>query len=289
MRYAVIGWPLGHTVSPALHQAAFDALGLEAAYLAAPTPPEQLAQRLRELREGQWRGLNVTIPHKVVVAGLLDVRTQTAERLGAVNTISAAGARLTGDNTDAEGFLRALNEHGGFDPRGQRAVALGAGGAGRAVAWALAEAGVAHLTIANRSATRAVELARALTLARGAPVEPRALDDPALRRDLAEAHLLVNATSAGMAGGPAPDAVPVPPGWLHAGLLVYDLVYRPARTPLLAAAAQAGCRTLGGVEMLVYQGAASFARWTGRVAPVAVMMQAARQALAQAASPPKEP
>ena len=279
IRFGVIGWPLGHTLSPVFQQAALDALGIAAAYDAVPTPPDDLEARLGEARRGEWRGLNVTIPHKVRVAELVDRRTPAAERLGAVNTVDAAAGRLVGDNTDALGFARALTEHGAFDPAGKRAVLLGAGGAGRAVAWALCDLGVEHLTLANRRPERAEALAAAL---RGQPlgVTPCGLDDPLLRRELCAAALLVNATSLGMAGGPAPLALPLPASWLHDGLFVCDIVYRPAETPLLAHARSIGCRVLGGLEMLVLQGAASLERWLGRPAPVPTMMEAARRALA---------
>lgn len=279
LRFGVIGWPLGHTLSPVFQQAALDALGVAAVYDALPTPPEDLEARLRAARRGEWRGLNVTIPHKLRVAELVDERTPAAERLEAVNTVDARNGRLIGDNTDVAGFARALTEHGGFDPAGARAVLLGAGGAGRAVAWALADLGVAHLTLANRRRDRAHALADALD---GQPmaIASRGLDDPALRRDLRSAALLVNATSLGMAGGPDPQASPLPPAWLHGGLFVCDIVYRPAETPLLAHARSTGCRVLGGLEMLVLQGAASLERWLGRPAPVGTMMDAARHALA---------
>ncbi|MCY4115051.1 MAG: shikimate dehydrogenase [Chloroflexi bacterium] len=279
LRFGVIGWPLGHTLSPAFQQAALDALGVPAVYRALPTTPDALESRLFEARRGAWRGLNVTIPHKLRVAELVDSRTAAAERLDAVNTVDARDGRLIGDNTDVEGFARALTEHGSFDPSGARAVLVGAGGAGRAVAWALADLGVAHLTLANRRRDRADALAAALG---GQPlgVTSSGLDDPALERELRTAALLVNATSLGMAGGPDPLAAPLPLSWLHDELFVCDIVYRPAETPLLAHARSIGCRVLGGLEMLVLQGAASLERWLGRPAPVGTMMEAARHALA---------
>ncbi len=279
IRFGVIGWPLGHTLSPVFQQAALDALGISAAYDAVPTPPDDLEARLNAARRGEWRGLNVTIPHKVRVAELVDRRTPAAERLGAVNTVDAAAGRLVGDNTDALGFARALTEHGAFDPAGKRAVLLGAGGAGRAVAWALCDLGVEHLTLANRRPERAEALAAALH-GQALGVTFCSLEDPLLRRELCAAALLVNATSLGMAGGPAPLALPLPASGLHDGLFVCDIVYRPAETPLLAHARSIGCRVLGGLEMLVLQGAASLERWLGRPAPVPTMMEAARRALA---------
>ncbi len=283
LRFGVIGWPLGHTLSPVFQQAALDAMGLDATYVAAPTTHEQVEDRLQEARNGEWRGLNVTIPHKVRVAELVDALTPAAERLGAVNTVDVADTELVGDNTDAVGFARALTEHGGFDPGGTRAVLVGAGGAGRAVAWALRDLGVRHLTVANRRTERAESLAVALA-DQALGLTARSLNDPALERELRDANLLVNATSLGMSGGPGPDELPVPAGWLHDDLFVCDIVYRPAKTSLLAHATSIGCRVLGGLEMLVLQGAASLERWTGRPAPVATMMNAARSALAAPAA-----
>ena len=204
LRFGVIGWPLGHTLSPAFQQAALDALGVSAVYEALPTPPEDLEARLGEARRGEWRGLNVTIPHKLRVAELVNSRTPAAERLEAVNTVDARDGRLIGDNTDVEGFARALTEHGGFDPRGQHAVLVGAGGAGRAVAWALADLGVERLTLANRRRDRADALATALT---GQPITVTScgLDDPSLRHELRGAALLVNATSPGHGGRTQPS------------------------------------------------------------------------------------
>ena len=278
-RLAVIGWPLGHTLSPVFQQTGLDALGIEAEYVAAPTPPDELHARLEELRSGLWDGLNVTVPHKLRVAELVDRRTPAAERLGAVNTVSRQAPGLLGDNTDIDGFARALQVFGHFHPHGQSVVVLGAGGAARAAAWALADAGASRITLANRTERRAHDLAAALTGAPGRRMRACGLGDPALRRAIGEATLLVNTTSLGMQGGPAPDESPVPAAWLHPKLLVFDIVYRPSVTPLLAAAAGVGCATLGGLEMLVLQGAASLERWTGRRAPVGVMLRAARTAL----------
>jgi shikimate dehydrogenase len=187
-----------------------------------------------------------------------------------------------GHNTDAAGFLRALVEEAGFDVAGQAAVLLGARGAARAVAVALLRAGARQLWIANRTVALAEELAAHLRAAfPGTAVAALALESRALSRPMQEATLLVNSTSVGMAHGPAPDALPLDAGLLGPHVLVYDLVYNPARTPLLVAAQAAGARTQEGLPMLVYQGAASFERWTGQPAPVQVMMEHARRALAQ--------
>ncbi|MGH2368959.1 MAG: shikimate dehydrogenase [Chloroflexota bacterium] len=282
MKAGVIGYPLAHSVSPQFQQPAFDHLGLDVTYRAYETPPEALGAFVAGLRDEKWLGCNVTIPHKRAIVKLMDTVSEEARLIGAVNTVvKEAGGRLAGHNTDSAGFLRALVEDAGFDPRGKTAVLLGAGGAAPAVAVALLRAGAGRLWIANRTPARAESLARALAAhfdARRLDTSP--LDEAALRRPLAEATLLVNSTSVGMAHGPVPDGSPVPAELLGPHLLVYDLVYNPARTPLLQAAATRVARTQEGLPMLIYQGARSFEQWTGQTAPVAIMMEHGRRALA---------
>jgi shikimate dehydrogenase len=282
LQAGVIGYPLKHSVSPQFQQPAFDHLGLPVRYTAHEIPPYAVAGFLAALRHGGWLGCNVTIPHKRAVFDGVDELTAEARAIGAVNTVVVQGDRLLGHNTDAAGFMRALVDEAHFDVAGQEVVMLGAGGAGLAVAVGLAGAGARRLWIANRSLERAQALAGRVA-ALGGALQPAALplDPAALREPVAGAALLVNCTSIGMWGGPAPDASPVPAELLGPHLLVYDLVYNPARTPLLAAAEAAGARIQEGLPMLVYQGAAAFERWTGQAAPVEVMMAAARRALAE--------
>ena len=277
--YAVIGWPLGHTLSPVMHQAALDELGLDAAYTALPTRPGNESDRFQDVRAGRLAGLNVTIPHKLAAFRSMDRLTPAAERTGAVNTVIRDGAGLRGDNTDLYGFSEALRRFGGFDADGAAVVVLGAGGAARAVVHALLDRGARRIAVANRTATRGHELIQNIQPPDGTPLDAYGLADGRLQRDLAAAQLLVNTTSVGMAGGPAPDESPAPPDWLHHNLFVFDIVYRPALTPLLDAAQRCGARTLGGLEMLVMQGAASLEQWTGRPAPARTMLAAARAAL----------
>lgn len=285
LKAGVIGWPLAHSISPQFQQPAFDYVGLPVSYLAYETPPAELASFVARLRADEWLGCNVTIPHKQAMFPLMDSLTDEAQHIGAVNTVIKTAGTLAGHNTDATGFLRALEEDSGFQPAGKTAVLLGAGGAARAVAVALLRAGASRLWIVNRTVDRAQALAGALARHFGsARLATLPLETTALRRPLADAALLVNSTSMGMAHGPAPDASPVPASLLGPQLLVYDLVYNPARTPLLTAAAAAGARTQEGLPMLIYQGAASFERWTGRSAPVQVMMEHGRRALALRAS-----
>jgi shikimate dehydrogenase len=277
LQAGVIGFPLSHSISPQFQQPAFDYLGLDVHYAAHQTSPEQLPSFLAHMRTGGWLGCNVTIPHKRAVFEGVDALTAEADEIGAVNTIIVQDGRLLGHNTDAEGFMRALREEADFDVRGKNVILLGAGGAALAVGVGLARGGVKRLWIANRSLDRAQALAARLagkTDAIAVTLEARSLAEP-----VQSAQLLVNCTSVGMSSGPAPNELPLPEALLGSHLLVYDLVYNPARTPLLAAAQRAGSCTVEGLPMLVYQGAASFERWTGQPAPTEIMMAAARRAL----------
>ena len=278
--YAVIGWPLGHSLSPIIHQAALNAMHLDATYIALPTPPGNEASRFEDVREGKLDGLNITIPHKRAAFDAVDVYTSEAENLGAVNTIIRDGSRLRGDNTDLHGFDQALRTFGAFDPSGVDAVVLGSGGAARAVVHALGAANARSIVVANRTPAHARDLVTAMTPATPMSLRSRVLDDEQLRDDIAGSTLLVNTTSVGMDGGPAPAQSPIQLHWLHDQLLVFDIVYRPVVTPLLSGAQAAGARTLGGLEMLVLQGAASFRQWTGQDPPVDIMLAAGRRALA---------
>lgn len=270
LQVRLLGYPLGHSLSPIMHGAAFAALGLDAEYSLWETPPAQLAGRVATLREPPFLGANVTIPHKERVVALLDEVSPLARRAGAVNTIVRRGATLRGENTDIGGFLWPLRAGGAALDR-WRVTILGAGGAARAVAVALLDAGVPRLTIANRTVERARALAQALGDER---VEALQLGDSWLGGALARSDLVVNATAAGWR---AEDPPPLAPDLLqrlpdHA--LVYDLTYR--RTPLLRAAGARGLATLDGLPMLVEQGALAFQFWTGREAPRAAMWAAAQ-------------
>jgi shikimate dehydrogenase len=277
----IIGYPIRHSLSPVFQQAALDALGIDARYEAWEVKPEDLARRVRELATQGMLGFNVTVPHKESVMPLLAEVDAFARELGAVNTVVNRGGKLVGYNTDAEGFLRGLTQDGGFQPRGVRALVLGAGGSARAVALSLAREGVAWLAIANRTLPRAQALAeearRHCRDVRAVELSDEALG-PLLRRPSA-ATLIVNCTSMGMLHGPAEGQSPLAEALIPRGALVYDLVYRPAETPLLRSAKRAGARALGGLPMLIYQGAAAFKLWTGRDGPTDVMFAAARRAL----------
>jgi shikimate dehydrogenase len=273
----LIGWPVEHSLSPTMHNSAFAALNLNWCYVPLLVPPERLGEAVAGLRALSFVGANVTVPHKETVMLLLNHVTPEAQAIGAVNAIAVREGRSIGYNTDWQGFLIALNE-GGFDPQGKRAVVLGAGGAARAVVYALAHAG-AQATVLNRTASRAQALVqdfvplfphRSLV---SLPFTPQALEERT-----AGAHLLVNATPVGM--WPEVDQSPWPEDLAFPGhLTVFDLVYNPGQTKLLRQARAAGAKGIGGLGMLVHQGAAAFELWTGEKAPVETMYEAANEVL----------
>ncbi len=276
-RLGILGYPLGHSMSPVFQQAALDHLGIDARYEAWPVP-EALAGQVAKLRQPEVLGANVTVPHKEAVLSLLDWISPWARQAGAVNTIVHRQGRLLGYNTDSHGFLQGLRE-AGFHGRGASVLLIGAGGAAKGVGLALAYLGVARITIANRTRERAQELAALLSRhgprTQVIPLEPEALGPAALA-----SQLIVQSTTLGMKGGPGEGASPLAAESIPREALVYDLVYNPLETPLLREAKKAGARTVGGLPMLIHQGAAGFQLWTGREAPVEVMFQAAQRALA---------
>lgn len=276
-KVGLIGWPVAHSISPAMHNAAFAALSLPWRYDLLPTPAEDIESALRGLEARGYRGVNVTVPHKQRVLSCLDEVSPSARAIGAVNTIVVREGRLAGHNTDADGFLASLRE-GGFEPAAKRALVLGAGGAARAVVYALGQAGCAVL-IHNRTPSRAAELAHQMRrCGTGAPISavPERHGLPGVAPDPID--LVVNATSAGMQpavdASPWPERLPLPAHWC-----IYDLVYNPLETRLLARARAAGARTIGGLGMLILQGALAFQLWTGQPATLEVMRTAAKQAL----------
>ena len=275
-RLGIIGHPIGHSISPLFQQAALDAIGFDGAYEAWDVAPDGVGEFVAGLRAPGTLGINVTVPHKEAVIPFLDEVDDWASTAGAVNTIVNREGRLTGHNTDGIGFLRALREGAGFEPRGRDVLVLGAGGSARGVVYALARAGIAQLFIANRTLERAERLA---TIAIDSGVASQALalsDAPGATGEVA---LIVNCTSMGMVHGPDEIGSPLSAADIPSTVLVNDLVYNPLETPLLREAARAGAATLGGIQMLVYQGAASFEMWTGHDAPVAVMLEAATAAM----------
>jgi shikimate dehydrogenase len=263
--YGLIGNPVGHSLSPSMHEAGYEALGIDARYVTFEPAPDDVGAAIEGATALGVAGLNVTIPFKQDVLDHVEP-DDLAARIGAVNTVDFSGDRPTGHNTDAAGVLRAFERHG-VDVAGRQAVVVGAGGAGRAAAFALADAG-ADVSIANRTVDNAHDLADDVPGATG-----HGLD--ALGELLADADVLVNATSVGM----QEDATPVPAEALHGDLAVLDAVYRPLETRLLRDAAAAGATSIDGAWMLLFQGVEAFERWTGEDAPVDEMNRALRDVL----------
>ncbi len=260
--YGIIGWPVAHSLSPAMHNAAFKALGQEAVYGKFPVAPERLSAAVEGLRALGIKGVSVTIPHKEAVRSLLQGIHQEAQKIGAVNTILNDNGRLVGFNTDWQGALRALEEQ--ISLKGKEAVVLGAGGAARAVVYALKKAG-ALVCIYNRTFTKAQELA----LTFGA----KAFAWEALSK--ARGHILINTTSVGL----KEDRSPAPAQILSRFQVVMDIVYTPLETRLLREAKAQGCKTISGLKMLVYQAVEQFYLWRGLRPEARLLEEAALAAL----------
>ncbi len=268
----LLGHPVSHSRSPAIHNSAFQHLALDLVYLTADVKSERLDQAIRGLSALGALGANVTVPHKQAVKDSLDSLSPEAELLGAVNTVVIQDQSLVGHNTDGVGWLRSWDEEVGLPLEGRQAVIMGSGGAARAIFWALASRRVQSVTVLNRTVSKAEALVEELGPhfpATKAAVGP--LDQ--LSRGLGEGTVLVNTTTVGMVG--QPGSLSLPPR-LADDLVVADLVYNPEQTELLKAAQQAGARCLGGLGMLIHQAAAAFELLTGKAAPIEVMRVAAR-------------
>jgi shikimate dehydrogenase len=274
----LIGYPLGHSISPQMHNTAFKFLGLNYEYLPFEVHPNDLIKALEGFRATQIAGFNVTIPFKEKVVEYLDEITKLARLIGAVNTVENQDGKFIGYNTDGPGFIESLNEDANFDPKGKKAVVLGAGGAGKAVSLMLAHEGTKEVTITDIDENKAKDLSLYLNAHFGTKtlgVHPHSQE---LQAKIKEANLLVNATPIGM--HPNTDASPLDKNIeLHPKLLVYDLVYNPARTKLMEEAEKAGAKTVSGLGMLIQQGALAFSIFTMKEAPIKVMWQAAKEAL----------
>ena len=270
--FGVIGSPIGHSLSPAMHAAALEALGLDACYTAIEVPPAHLGPMLRALVLAGVEGLNVTVPLKARVLPLLDRVDPTARAIGAVNTIVVRDRATTGYNTDGVGFLQALRELG-WRPGPVRAVVLGAGGSARAVAWELTGIAGSDVLIANRHPARAQQLVRWLVRARS---RSRVRAVPLAAVPVKTCELLVNATTVGMDA--AADEPLIDPTALPRGAFVYDLVYHRTSS-LVRAARRRGCVAADGRSMLLYQGAASLRLWLARRPPIEVMRRALNEVL----------
>jgi len=304
----IIGYPVGHSVSPQMQQAAFDHYKLDIRYELWETAPDKLSSFVEQLRRTQYLGANITVPHKNAMLHLVDELEALASEVGAVNTVVNRDGKLLGFNTDAGGFLKALNKNGGFDPEGKRAVILGAGGVARAATFALSKAGIKSLTLTDIDTQRAHKLKEELehSLARTQGKIPRScydakdvtwIDsltyklwptpdinvlssrDAAFKDAVSNCDLIVNCTPMGMKHSAGENKSPLDASLISSKAFVYDVVYNPLVTKLLADARKAGAGTLNGLPMLVYQGSIAFELWTGREAPVDIMYKAAEKAL----------
>jgi shikimate dehydrogenase len=266
----VIGDPVGHSLSPLLHNTAFSALGLDWVSVGFPVASGDARAAITGAQALSVRGLSVTMPHKEEVADIVEQRSDSASRLAAVNCVSFESAAIVGDNTDGAGLLAALRRGDRFDPAGQRCLVIGAGGAARAVILALAGAGAREVIVVNRTSERA-DVAAQLAGERGRVGVPE---------DAVGSDLVVNATPIGMGTTPArgPDVMPLAPELLGAGQVVVDLIYHPLETPWLAASRRRGAQTSNGLGMLIHQAALQLAIWTGQEQPVEAMWAAARLA-----------
>ena len=287
----LIGYPLKHSISPYFQQAALDYYRLDIRYEAWEAPPTELPDMVKNLRKPENLGANVTVPYKETVLPLLDGVDDLACSIGAVNTIVKKGNKLVGANTDAHGFIEALDRERHFDPRGKKVVLLGAGGVARAVSFVLLQRKIASLAITDGVSERAQALADDLVAHIVAEASPGSKDTaPSIRafewqnldsaKTLDACDLIVHCTTIGMKDSPQEGQSPLRLEAIPKGVLVYDVVYNPRLTPLLRVAQEAGADTLDGLPMLVYQGAASFKLWLGKEAPVDIMLKRAEETLA---------
>ncbi len=276
----VFGYPVKHSASPAMQNAAFLSAGLNYIYLSFEVKPQDIKEALNSLKVLGIKGMNLTIPHKETSIAFLDEISAEASKIEAVNTVMLENGKLRGFNTDIEGFLKPLVSENGWIPEGKKAVILGAGGAARAVVFSLLDAGASEIVVANRTPERAKKLSEFMKpLFPSAEIRCVPISDSSLAGQISSSSLLVNCTPLGMKGeSPLRDFDCIKPG-----IKVYDLIYRPADTPLLAGARKKGADTIGGLGMLVYQGAASFKIWTSADPPIGVMKNACREAIGETA------
>lgn len=272
----VMGWPIAHSLSPVLQNAAIEEAGLDYVYISLPVPPEKLKEAVAGLRAMQFTGWNVTIPHKQAIMAELDAVDEDARIIGAVNTVVNRDGHLTGYNTDCIGFMQPLAQQG-FLPKGKEATILGAGGAARAVIWGLLRAKVKRITLGVRNPAKAARLAE--EFAAYGEIQVLHWEDSAFAEHLAVTDLLVNTTPLGMY--PHVEGMP-PVDWtkLKKDALVYDIIYTPERTRFLSEAQAHGHAIINGEGMLAGQGAAAFTLWTGVAPDIALMKRALREELA---------
>jgi shikimate dehydrogenase len=271
--YAIFGHPVRHSLSPIMHNAAFGKLNLDCVYVAFDIHPNNLESTTRAIKSMGISGVNVTIPHKERIIPFLDGTAPEVALTGAVNTVKNEDGKLTGYNTDVQGFLMAIKEDLGVTPNGLRIFLLGAGGAARAVLTALCMTGASEIYLINRTLHKATALASEFKKSyKDISIESYALEDTgSVEQSLTAADLLINASSTGMEGA---ASIELKLESLPKRSLVYDLVYKPRQTALLKKASKLGLKSAGGISMLLYQGAKSLEIWTGETAPVDEMRKA---------------
>lgn len=275
--FAVLGHPIGHTLSPIMHNAAFQSLGLDAIYLAFDVAPANLLDVLGAMGRMGFKGVNLTVPLKETAFKGLGNLDETARRLGAVNTIEFTPDGLKGHNTDGKGFLTAVRESFDYSVKGGTLFVMGCGGAGRAVAITASVEGASRLILADIDESRCRAVSRDIaTYSPATRVEWAGVSPADWARLVPEANLIIQASPVGMK---AEDVCPLPPSAFHAGQLAFDLVYNRPSTCFTQAATEGGARASNGLGMLLHQGAESFTIWTGKPAAVAVMRQALESAL----------
>lgn len=285
-RYGVIGYPVKHSLSPGMQLAGFEAAGIEAQYVRIEIEPDKLTDTITQMKEMPFAGWNCTLPHKIELKALVDDLTESAEKLGAVNTVLHEDGRFVGFNTDGQGWVRAIREDFSVDVRDLRILILGAGGAGQALARQAAMEKCERLVIANRSIDKAAELLDELSstihsdklLRSNDRLKAIPLDADAVAAEVGEIDLVVNTTSVGLK---AADPELLPARALEPHLLVYDTIYKPNPTRLLRTAEEIGARTSNGLSMLLHQGALSWEIWAGRSAPLEAMRQGLQDAFNQ--------
>ena len=273
----IFGYPISHTLSPAMHNAVIKALGLDMVYLPFEVKPSNLKEAINGIKSLGIIGVNITIPHKESVIRFLDDISEEARLVGAVNTIVYKDRKLVGYNTDGSGYMASLKEELGFNPKSKRIIIIGAGGAARGILAALATQKPKSITVANRTLSRAVSLIKAFKgKFRDTRFEAIDLDNNMLKMSFNSVDLLINTTSVGMKQS---KALKIPLETLPKIAIVSDIIYNPLETLLLKKAKKLGLTTHGGLGMLVHQGARSFKLWTGMDAPMNVMRKAALKAL----------
>lgn len=273
--YGIIGDPVTHTLSPLMQNAAFKAMGLNCIYIPFKVKNTELNVAIEGIRALNIHGLNVTMPHKLKIIPIIDRLDPLAKKIGAVNTVVNEEGTLTGYNTDAAGFSKALFENG-VDPQGKKIVVFGAGGVSRAICFALAEQ-ECEINIVNRTIDRARELASLVSIVSSQKVKSFSMFGRDLYESLDEADIVVNATSMGM--GETTGKSVVTAGLLHSSMVVFDTIYHPIETQLLRDAKKIGAQVIDGLDMLLWQGAVAFKKWTGSDAPFELMKNELTRAL----------